>query len=108
MTYLDDSGNAVRYDIDGTPGMMKSLEPHLQALIGQVVGFFVHDEAEPGGSNTLYRNVGIRFGRVMRVNLVGSNPEFVVRPEPYIGPGVITSESAPSTNGQVGRVTLVQ
>lgn len=108
LTYLDDSGNAVRYDIDGTPGMMKSLEPHLEALIGQVVGFFVHDEAEPGGSNTLYRNVGIRFGRVIRVNLHGSNPEFVVQPAVYIGPGVITDESAPSTNGQVGRVMLVR
>ena len=108
LTYLDAGGSAVTYSFDGTPGLMTSLESNLLPLIGQVIGFFVHDDAQPGGSNTLYRNVGIRFGRVMRVNLESTPAELVVMPAPYIGPGVVTDESAPSTNGQIGRVTLVR
>ena len=108
LDYVDGVGNPVTYDIDGTPGLRATLEPNIANYIGQVVGFFVHDLETANGANAIYRNVGIRFATVVSVNLNGPSQEFIVQPVPYNGAGVSVDPDAPSSNGQIGRLRLVQ
>jgi hypothetical protein len=108
--YFDEDGNPVTYDIPGQPGMMSSIESALASRIGDVIAFFVHDQVADPGSNAVYHNVGIRYGRLMAVQLTG-NPntrKVAVQPVAYQGSAVSVSESAPSTSGQLGRITLVR
>jgi hypothetical protein len=54
--------------------------------------------------------VGIRYARIMAVTMTGSvhKRSIAVQPIPHIGPEVIIDEDAPSTNGQLGAIMLVQ
>lgn len=108
--YFDEDGEPVTYDLNGQPGMQASQADVLADRIGDVIGFFVHDQLANPGSNAEYRNVGIRYGRVMDVVLTGSpsNRRVVVQPIAYSGSSISVSETAPSSGGQVGRIMLVR
>jgi hypothetical protein len=62
------------------------------------------------GQNAVYRIVGMRFGRVMHIDLHGQpdNKRLVIQPTPYTGEGIIVIHYAPTTDGQVGRLRLVR
>ena len=108
LTYCDDAGNPTSYTVLGSTGIKASLTDELQLRAGDVVGFFLHDDVSGTGSNTEFHNVGFRFGRIMEVNLSGSNKRLVMQPVAYTGSAVVVSENAPSSNGQIGRLVLVR
>ena len=108
LTYIDSMGAPVEYTIEGTPGIRAALEDEIAVYTNQIVGYFVHNAATENGNNATYQNVGIRFGRLISVELNGQPKELIVQPLPYNGGGVIIDENAPSSNGLIGRIVLVE
>ena len=100
--------NAVTYDILGDPGLKATLEDCMQAKIGQVVGFFLHSSLSGTGANTVFNVVGMRFGRVMSVDLHGGGKAIIIQPVVYYGPEIRTSPYVPSTERSMGRLELVR
>ena len=100
--------DAVSYDILADPGLKATLESSMQAKIGQVVGFFVHSTVSEQGANTVFNVVGMRFGRVMKVDLNGGDKAIVIQPAPYYGQEIQTSPYVPSTDKTIGRLELVR
>jgi len=108
--YDYDSGVPVTWRISGTPGVKAGLKDAIEEKIGQVVGFFLHNNISGTGANAVYTVVGIRFGRVMSVNLTGNvnNKAIIIQPVPQYGQGVLTSPNAPSTDKLMGTLQLVR
>lgn len=109
-TYFDDAGNQVTYDMTGSPGLEVTLQASIEPLIGQVVGFFLHDNVVLSGANATYTTTNLRFGRVMDIRLTG-NPNqrgFFIQPVSYAGAGVMIDPDAPSTGGMVGLLILAR
>jgi hypothetical protein len=108
LTFFDDEGDPQAYEITGNPGLQASLSSVLNSKIGQVVGHFVHDAVVLDGSNAIYHVVGIRFGRVMAVNLNGNNKHLILQPVLYSGPDIVTDPDAPATDLAVSRLKLAR
>ena len=110
LEFYDDDGEPVTYTANGNTGLSTSMKDTVNARIGDVVGFFVHREIYDNGSNATYVISGVRWGRIMDLHLTGkpSNRALVIQPVAYTDGNVVVSEFAPSTDGQVGRVQLVQ
>lgn len=108
LHYTDDAGEPVTHDISGTPGLKVTLQDPLRAHLGKIVGFFVHSQSFGNGSHVVYRNVGIRFGRVMEVELTGNEKRLVIQPAAVTSETVIVDERAPSSDGRAGRVILIK
>ena len=110
LTFFDDAGNPTTYQVSGDPGLKVNLEDEMLAHVGEVVSIFIHDNASGSGSNTVYNIVGMRWGRVMHVDLSGgpSNQGVWIQPVSFSGTGVRTELLAPSSGGAVGRPTLVR
>ena len=78
--------------------------------MGQVVGFFLHENVVLSGSNAIYTITEIRYGRVMDIRLTG-NPNqrgLFIQPVSYTGADVRIDPDAPSTGGLVGRIVLTR
>ncbi len=98
------------YNMTGSPGLVASMENTIQPMVGQVIGFFLHEGAVLGGSNAVYDITDLKFGRIMHAQISG-NPAtrgIYIQPVSYVGNGVRTSPTAPSTNGELGRIVLVR
>ncbi|MHC4234550.1 MAG: pilus assembly protein TadG-related protein [Planctomycetota bacterium] len=110
LVFYDDEGNPNTYPASGSPGVSVGMEDSITPLLGQVVGFFIHRSLTDHGSGAVYEISGIRFGRLMEVQLSGNRHEraIVIQPVPYTDSNVMVSDNAPSTGGQIGRVVLVQ
>jgi len=110
LTFYDDSGHPVKYNISGNPGLKASLEGSIKTRIGDIVAIPVHDQVTGNGANTVYRITGIRFVRVMDGKLQGSSKSrgLWLQPVSYAGAGVITSPGAPSSGGAGGKLVLVR
>lgn len=110
LVYVDDVGNPVTYELNGKTGAMSSMKDDLNARLGDVVGFFVHDQVTGTGENAMFRNVGIRFGRIMNVQLTGAQADrdLTLQPVTYTNRSISVSPYGRSTQGQVGRLTLVR
>ena len=110
FTFYDSGGESVTYDINGSPGLMTTLEGSIETHVGEVVGFLLFDQAIEQGSLTEYRITRMVFARVMGVMLQGAMPKRGVwlQPAPYAGGGVRTHPDAPSSNGMVGKLILVR
>jgi hypothetical protein len=110
VVFVGDDGEPVTYNITGSPGLKAGMEDAVEARLGQIVGFFLHDLVTESGSNAVYRIVDMRFGRVMHVDIHGNpnHKRIVIQPVAYTGPGVIITDDAPSSDGQVGRLRLVR
>jgi hypothetical protein len=110
LTFYDEEGNPTTYPMTGAPGIQAAAADALEQRLGQVVGFFVHDQVTGTGTNVEYRIVGVRFGRLMGADLRGdpSQRDVVVQPVAYSGPGVIISTYVPSSGGYMGRAVLVK
>lgn len=102
------NGSPHTYNVPGAPGMKSALNDALASRIGDVVAYFVHDQVQESGSHAIYRNVGMRFGRIMEVDLQSGTKRLVLQPVAHTSRAVIVSEDAPSSNGMVGRVVLVK
>jgi hypothetical protein len=107
LDFYTSTGAPRTYTATGNPGISSGMEPAVQSRVGQVVGFFLYKSVTSTGSGATYTISGIRFARVMYVHL-SSPKSLVVQPVAYTDDGVIVNPQAPSTNGQVGRVMLVQ
>jgi hypothetical protein len=109
--YDDDSPvgyNATSYDVLGDPGLKAGLKAALEEKIGKVVAFFMYDTVIDDGANAVFHITGMRFGRVMEVDLTGSDKVFVIQPVPYYGQDILTSPGAPSTDRLIGTLQLVR
>jgi Flp pilus assembly protein TadG len=98
------------YDAPGNPGLSAGFKDSLLARKGEIVGFFLHRGVVSDGSNAIFSICGVAFGRVMDVRLSGNPKEraVVIQPIPWSDEWVAILASAPSTNGKMGRVVLVQ
>ena len=99
---------SVSYDILGNPGIKSSMEDALQAKIGKKVAVFLYNSASGSGGNTVFSVTGMRFVRVMTVDLHGENKAIVIQRVPYYGPDILTSPYVPSTDGLTGTLQLVR
>jgi hypothetical protein len=110
LVFSNAQGAPLTYQMSGNPGLSAGLESAVEAVVGDVIGFFLHSSATSQGANAMYTIVGIRFGRVMHIDLTGNpnNKRLVIQPLAFTGPGVQTDPSAPSSNGQVGVFSLVR
>ena len=109
LDFVDDAGNPVTYAITGGTGLKSSLQPILEARLGDVVGFFVHSTVVDSGSNTTYTITKIAFARlVLTGDPDGTGYQVVVQPLVFSDPSVGLDPNAPSSAGMVGRVALVK
>lgn len=110
LSFFDDGGGPVSYDITGSPGMESSLKTAVGEIVGDVVGFFLHDNVVLSGSNATYTITQMRFGRVMDIRLTGPPHQrgMFIQPVSYAGSGIRVDEDAPSTNGLMGRLILAR
>ncbi len=105
--------NAVCYDVLGDPGIRAGVEDAMMDKIGEVVGFFLYRSVTEQGSNAVFDIAGMRFGRVMQVELSGSvgrttMKAIIIQPVCYYGPDILTSPYVPSTDREIGRLELVR
>ena len=110
LTFYDDSGAPASYDINGNTGLSVGMEDSIVLRIGDVIGHFIHENVTLQGQSATFEVVGIRFGRIMDVDLHGrpDNKRLVIQPMAYTGAGIYVSPEAPSTNGLVGIALLVR
>ena len=110
LTFADNDGGAVTYDITGSPGLEVTLKAALGDIVGQEVGFFLHDNVILSGSNATYTITQIRYGRVMAIKLVGapSGRGLFIQPISYTGSEIQIDPEAPSSGGLVGRIVLAR
>jgi hypothetical protein len=110
LTFYDDLGTPTAYTISGDPGMKTTLQTNVANRIGDVVAFFLHDQATGTGSNLDYRITRVRFGRVMGVKLTGppSQQGLWIQPTTYVGSDVRIDPTAPSSGGLAGRLMIVR
>jgi len=110
LLFHGEDGQPITYVATGNPGLSTGLRDAVQARIGDVVGFFIHDSVADGGSNCQYVISDIRFGRVMDIILTGNlhYRSIVIQPCGYTSMAIVVEVGAPSSNGYVGRAVLVQ
>jgi len=110
FSFYNDGGEPVTYNINGSPGLMTTLEGPIETHVGDVVGFLLFDNAIEQGALTEYHITRMVFARVMGVMLQGAAHKRGVwlQPAPYAGGGVRTDPDAPSSNGMVGKLILVR
>lgn len=109
LVFTDDAGATVTYDIPGNPGLKSALFDSMSSRIGSIVAYFLHDEVSGSGANTVYRIVGVRFGRVVGVSLEDSNRNgLYIQPIVYTGSGLTFDPDAPSADGTIGRIILAR
>lgn len=111
IVFYDGAGNPITYTITGNPGLSGgpgALTSYIEARMGDVIGFFLHDQVSMQGSNYEYQIVDIRFGRLMFVKLTGSPAQkrVVIQPAVYNGPGIQTDPNAPSSDGMIVALRL--
>jgi len=98
------------YEASGNPGLSTGMKDTLLARQGDIIGFFLHRGVVSDGSNAIFSICGLAYGRVMDVRLTGKPKEraLVIQPVPWSDEWITVDESAPSTDGKMGRVVLVQ
>jgi len=107
--FFDSDGQPTSYSVSGNTGLKASLETSFQTLIGKVVVLFVHDSVVDNGSGAIYNIVGIRWVRVMDVNLQDAkvNRGLWLQPVAYTCDGVIVGD-VPSSDGVAGKIVLAR
>lgn len=110
LTFKNDSGNTVTYDMTGSPGLEATLKDAIGDIRGEIIGFFLHTQVILSGSNAIYTINDLRFGRVMDIRLAGPplSRGLFIQPVSYAGGGVLIDVDAPPTGGLVGRIVLAR
>ena len=98
----------VSYDILGEPGLKTAMITALEAKIGKTIAVFLYSNISGTGANTVFGITGMRFVRIMSVDLHGGDKAIIIQPVPYYGPDIRTSPYVPSTNGLTGNLYLVR
>lgn len=98
------------YQAPGNPGLSAGMRDAVEARIGDVIGYFINNGVVMNGSNASYSICGIAFGRIMDIRLTGGkhHRHLTLQPVAYFDEWVRVDDSAPSTNGRLGHVSLVQ
>ncbi len=106
LQFVDSNGNSQSYTITGNAGISAGMSDAVQARVGDVVAYFVHDTYTDQGSNATFNIVDLRFGRLFEVDLTGNlaDKRIVLQPEAYSGPGIQTDPA--STRTGRGNFTL--
>ena len=110
LSFVTDSGEPTTYEISGNPGLSVGLEPSIEARIGDVIGFFLYSNVVDTGSNTTYTITGLRFGRLLQVDLTTAKKarRIIVQPVVYAGSDVDVNPLAPRSGGLIGRLMLLR
>jgi len=112
LVFYDEAGDPRTYDCTGNPGYSLGMRDALETRLrdGDVVGFFLHQGVVGSGANATYAISGIRFGRIVEVQLTGNpnNRTLSIQPVPYTSRSIIVDNTAPSTDGLVVRLMLVK
>lgn len=108
LHFTNSEGDIEETAISGNTGLHASFESEIGNRIGEVIGIFLHEDSAGTGATTTYQITGIRFVRIMAVNLSGKPQYFIVQPGIYAGDGVILDADAPSTGGLMGRIVLAR
>jgi hypothetical protein len=108
LQFLNPEGDIAETVISGNTGLHSSFESDIEPRVGDVVGIFVHESAMAVGSNTKYKVSGVRFVRIMAIDLGGKPKYFKVQPAIYAGDGVVLDPDAPSTGGLIGQIVLAR
>src|SRR4029434_1476484 len=69
LEFYDDGGSPKTYAMTGTTGLKATLQTPLDARLGTVVGLPVNSTVVQNGANATYTITGLRFGRIMNVQL---------------------------------------
>ena len=114
LVFYDDEHTAETgpriYNIPGNPGVSVGMKDTVDARVGDVIGYFLHKGLVQTGATAYYKICGIAFGRVMDIKITGgpSQRSLVIQPAAYFDEWVRVDDAAPSTNGRLGHVSLVQ
>lgn len=110
LTFYDGDGNPVSYIVGGSPGLEVAVESTIEQKIGEVVGFFLHNDYSLSGANATYNITNLVYGVVMDVKLTGSmdSKYFYIQTITYVGSDVIIDPDSPSSDGAIGRIVLVR
>lgn len=108
LTLTTPEGDIQATPVSGNPGLHSSLEGEIDGRLGDVVGIFLHDAMSGNGANASYNVTGVRFVRIMAVNLSSKPKYLIVQPAIYEGNGVVLNPDAPSTEGRMGRIVLAR
>jgi Flp pilus assembly protein TadG len=85
LDIYNNDGSPADYTMDGDTGLSAGLKDEIEARVGQVVGFFVHDSVSAQGTLGSYHVIGMRFARLMEVDLQGGQKAIWIQPEPFVG-----------------------
>ncbi len=98
------------YNIPGNPGISVGMKDEVDARVGDVIGYFLHQGIVDTGATAYYKICGIAFGRVMDVKITGGPTKrcISIQPSAYFDEWVRVDENAPSTGFRLGHVWLVQ
>lgn len=110
LVFYNDDGSPHVHVSSGNPGMSVGMKDSLEARVGDIVGYFVHNATGDNGSNATFDLIGIRFGRLLDVKLNG-NPNkraLAIQPVAYSDDSLILSDSAPPNGTYVGRIQIVK
>lgn len=108
LTFLDDEGKHLSYEIFGNTGISATMESNLQRHIGELIGFFVHSDVDYNGSNAVYTLERMVFGRLMSAELSGGEKGVWLQPVTIVDQGTNTTENTPSSNGMIGHIMLAR
>lgn len=111
LSFENDVGESISYDMTGSPGLEATLKDAIEAKIGDVIGFFTHNQVVLSGSNAIYTITELKFGRVMDIKLTGppNQKGFYIQPVIYSGGGIkIDPTRETYGRGEIGRIVLVR
>lgn len=110
LVFHDSSGTPKTYPVTGSPGLSNGIADELTAKVGDLISFFVHQGVQRNGANATFAISGVRYGRIVEVNLIGDLKErsLTIQPVPMTLENLILNQNAPSCDRHLGRVMLVQ
>jgi hypothetical protein len=111
LFFENEYGESITYDMTGSPGLEATLKDAIEAKIGDVIGFFTHNQVILSGSNAIYTITSLKFGRIMDIRLTGppNQKGFYIQPVIYSGGGIkIDPERESYGRGEIGRIVLVR
>ena len=108
LSFLDDEGAHLSYEIYGNTGINATMEDNLRYHIGELIGFFIHSEVNFNGSNAIYTLERMVFGRLMSAELSGGEKGVWLQPVTIVDQGANTTENTPSSNGLIGHIMLAR
>lgn len=111
LFFENEYGESITYDMTGSPGLEATLKDAIEAKIGDIVGFFTHNQVILSGSNAIYTITSLKFGRIMDIRLTGppNQKGFYIQPVIYSGGGIkIDPTRETYGRGEIGRIVLVR